>query len=99
MGMRAMSRHRKLGALALLIALAMLIAGVTVLNPRLEAATFLVYWLACLVLTVFALFTALIDMRVVRHRIREEQRDLLEGALEDIQKEARSKRRRPHNGK
>lgn len=93
MELSATARRRWVGALALLAALVMLIAGETVLKGRLGAMAFLVYWMACFAFTGLALLMALIDMRAVQNRTRQEQRKLVESTLKEIQDQARSKQR------
>jgi len=96
MELTATARRRWLGAVALLSALVMLIAGETVLKGRLGAVAFLVYWMACFGFTGLALFMALLDMRAVQNRTRQEQKKLVESTLKEIQAQARSKQRRDH---
>jgi hypothetical protein len=87
--MDATARRRWIGALALLGALAMLVAGETFLQGRLGAFGFLIFWLLCLGLTSVAIFAALLDFRAVQFRSREEQRRLVETTLEKIQFDAK----------
>ena len=91
MGVDTTVRRRLLGAAALLAALVLLIAGQTVLQGRLGAFAFVVYWLICLLLTCLAVLVAIADARAVRHRIRQEQRQLLEATLKHIESKARVK--------
>jgi hypothetical protein len=93
MGKDPTVRRRWLGVLVLAVALGMLIAGQTVLEGRLENLVFLGYWLVCLLLTSAAIVIAFQDVRAVRHRTREEARDLLQTTLKDIEAEAKNKRR------
>lgn len=69
----------------LAVAAGLLIWGQTVLKPLLKDVAFLLYWLACFVFTVAAIFIALLDIRAVRRRVREEQRELIERTLDDIE--------------
>jgi len=80
------------GAAFLLTALAMLLAGETVLRERLRPAAFLVFWLICFLFTCLALFIAFLDVSAIRRRTREEQRALFENTLRDIarQKDAKA---------
>jgi hypothetical protein len=84
MGLDATGRRRWFGAVALLAAGAMLVAGETVLKERMAPVAFLVYWLACFVFTGLAIIIAFRDARAVREQTRQEQRDLLESALKEI---------------
>ena len=92
------SRRRWIGALILLGAMGMLIAGETVLRDRLGPVATLTYWLVCLVLTGGAVMVALLDVRALQRRIRREQRDLFEATLKKIQSEAQAKPR-PGSGR
>jgi hypothetical protein len=93
-GLETNNRRRWFGALVIFGALAMLIAGQTVLKNRLEPLEYLIYWLGCFLLTGLAFILAFLDVRALRRRVRQEQRDLLEAALKNIEAEARKK---PHN--
>jgi hypothetical protein len=86
-------RRRWFGALVLLAALGMVLAGQTVLAGHLSPAAFFAYWLVCLVLTCLAVRVAFQDVRAVQNRSRQEHRDLLQTTLEQIAREARE---RPH---
>ncbi len=95
MGLNATSRRRWFGAGVLVAALAMLVAGQTVLQGRLSNLAFVVYWLVCFTLTGLAVLIAFYDMQALQHRSRNETRDLLESTLQNIQREAKSKPRPP----
>ena len=95
MGLNATGRRRWFGAGVLLAAMVMLVAGQTVLQGRLSDFAFVVYWLICFVLTGLAVLVAFCDARALRHRTGQETRDLLQSTLQDIQREAKSKPRRP----
>ena len=56
-------RRRWFGALVVAVALAMLVAGQTILCGRLKPVEFVVYWLVCLVLTGLAIVAAFRDLR------------------------------------
>ena len=73
--------RRWFGLLFLAVAGGMLIWGQTILRPHLEGVGFLIYWFICFLITISAIVVALLDMRAVRRRTREEQRALLEQAL------------------
>jgi membrane protein implicated in regulation of membrane protease activity len=82
--MSAMGRRRWLGVLVLTAALAMLIAGETVLRGRLRDLSFLAYWLVCFALTGLAILVALLDARALRRKTRRETRELLQSTLDKI---------------
>lgn len=67
----------------LLLSLVMLASGMTFLGKKLSGIGFIVYWLICFALTGLAAITALADMFWLRRKLRQEQLDLLEKALQD----------------
>jgi hypothetical protein len=79
-------RRRTFGGVCLLGALAMLLLGEFVLSGRLSAVAFLWYWFACFVLTMMAIFTALIDLRAMSIKSRILQRELVMDTLRDIER-------------
>ena len=91
MGIDATARRRWFGALALGGALLLLLAGATVFSGRLTGMGFLLYWGACLALTVVAILIAFIDMRAVQYELRQEKQELIQNTIENIQKDARAK--------
>ena|SRR5712691_2833619 len=95
------ARRRWIGSIALAGALAMLVIGQILLKGRLSDLAFLVYWMICFLLTALAMAMALIDMRAVRNRTRQEHRRLLETTIEQIQADAQTKPQRdgPENPK
>jgi len=93
MGLDATSRRRWFGAIVLLAALLMLIAGETVLKQSLKDYWFLIYWLVCFVFTGLAIIVAFLDVRSLGQRVRQERHQLLETTLNQIQSDARKKRR------
>jgi hypothetical protein len=95
MALDVTARRRWFGALVLLAALGMLVAGVTVLAGKLGNLAFFAYWLVCLGLTGLAILIAFLDARALRYRIRRQQRDLFEATLKEIEADARTKSRRP----
>jgi len=95
MALDATARRRCFGAIVLLVALAMLICGETVLNGRLGGLAFIAYWMVCLVLTGLAVVVAFLDARALQRRTRQEQRDLFETTLKQIETEARARSRQP----
>ena len=88
----AKARRRWLGALSLAVAVAMLLAGETVLNGRLRGLGLAIYWLFCFLFTTLAIFVALLDARAVGLQSREEQRRLFEDTLRAIETEKRSRK-------
>ena len=78
------ARRRWLGLFCLAIAAGMLIWGQTVLESTLTGASFIIYWLVCFGFTVGAIFIALIDIRALRRRTQDEQKELLERTLGDL---------------
>ena len=94
MKMTGTARRRWFGGIVLGLAAAMLILGETVLNTRLNRGTFVIYWTTCFLLTMAAIIVAFIDIRAVQQKVGREQRDLLEGTLSQIEKEARGRKRR-----
>ena len=77
-------RRRLLGVVFLAISAGMLIVGQTLLKDRLQSLDFVYYWLTCTVFTGLTLIVALLDMRAVRRRSREQQSELLKNVLRDI---------------
>ena len=76
--------RRWLGAFSLVMAAGMLIWGQTILLPYLHALAFLIYWLICFSFTLAAIFFALLDVRAVRRRVRNQQSDLVQRTLREI---------------
>ncbi len=95
MGLNATARRRWFGALILLAAVGMLVAGQTVFDGRLKGVTFAIYWLTCFGLTAGAIIIAFLDARAAARRICNEERELLNTALRQIQTDARKRPRRP----
>jgi hypothetical protein len=85
-------RRRWLGASALVAALALLVGGETLFKGRLGGVAFVVYWSTCFALTGLAMVLAFRDLRALQQQTRDEQRDLLQGALKQIELEARARR-------
>lgn len=78
------ARRRWFGLFFLFIAIGMLIWGQTVLKAHLHGLVFVFYWLVCFGFTFLALLTALLDLLIVRHRTRMEQRDLMERTFRGV---------------
>lgn len=91
MQLNATARRRWFGALMLVCALGLLVAGETILKRRLEGLGFLLYWGLCFVFTGLAILTAYIDARVLQIKSRKETRELLQTTLNKIQNDARNK--------
>jgi membrane protein implicated in regulation of membrane protease activity len=85
------ARRRWFGVFFLMVAAAMLIWGQTVLEPHLKRMGFVLYWLVCLLFTVLAMVTALLDVRAVRRRTRDQHRNLIRHTLEEIESEENDK--------
>lgn len=66
-------------------AFVMLVLGTTLLSSHLKESTFLIYWLICFLLTGLAAVLALVDMVIIRHESREEQRALIKETLEQTE--------------
>ena len=77
--------------MVLATAVAMLIAGQTLLQPALRGDLFFLYWLICVLLTGAAIVTALVDARETRIQIKKQERDLLEHTIKQIQDDARER--------
>ena len=93
MALDTTARRRWFGAVILLVALAMLVGGETVFKERLGPIASLLYWMACLILTSLAIMVALLDVRALQRRTRQEQRDLLDATLKNIETQGKA---RPH---
>jgi membrane protein implicated in regulation of membrane protease activity len=74
------------GAFCLAVAAGMLIWGQTVLVPYLHGIGFLIYWACCFTFTIGAILFALLDVRAVRRRVRDEQANLIQRTIEDIER-------------
>jgi hypothetical protein len=83
--------RRWLGLFCLAVAAGMLIWGQTILKPILEGVWYVIYWLICFFFTIAAIGIALLDVRAVRRRTREEQTELIRKTLEKIEAEAKEK--------
>jgi uncharacterized membrane protein HdeD (DUF308 family) len=94
MELGANGRRRWIGVLAISLALLMLVAGLSVLKPLLQGFALVWYWVLCLVITGLALILALLEMRDLQQRTRQEHRDLLEDTLKEIQDDAKNRRQR-----
>jgi hypothetical protein len=76
--LRDQQSRRKTMAISLIIAVVLLVAGLTVfrpwLDPREHPWRFILYWLACAWETVLVLLLALFDLLVVRAQKRAEEK-------------------------
>lgn len=78
---RVIERRRWFGLFFLISACGMMIWGFTLLDPHLRGWWYVAYWTACMILTLLALATALLDLLLVRQASREERRALRKQAL------------------
>ena len=92
-------RRRALGVLFLLASLGMLVAGETLLRERLRERpmAFLLYWMGCFGLVGLTFLIALVDLVVVRRRVRAEQRELVESTLRQIEQTQAAAGKSPQN--
>ena len=80
------ARRRWFGSFFLILAGGLLIWGLTFLAPVLmrSPALFVAYWVTCFTLTTLSFVIAIYDFRVMRRRLREEQRSAFKKAFRDI---------------
>jgi hypothetical protein len=76
--------RRTLGALFLLVAIAQVILGFSVLRGHLSPGGTLLYWTGCMLATLGALLCALVDALHNLRASRRERRTLLEDTLREI---------------
>ncbi len=97
MGNKADFRRRLIGAIFLIAAATMLIAGETILSARLKPspALTLAYWGLCFVAVFLAILVALLDLWIIRRRSREEARGLLDETLGQIAREEKNRSQSP----
>ena len=62
----------------------MVLAGLSILKSSLAGVGYLVYWLICIVLIFLAVIFAFTDLQQVRDKFREEQRQLIENAMDGL---------------
>jgi hypothetical protein len=93
MRLDATTRRRWFGALMLLCAVGLLVAGETILKGRLDGMGFLLYWMICFLCTGLAIVTAYVDAKALQMKSRREARELLESTLSNIQHDAQNKPR------
>ena len=87
----AKTRRRWFGALCLIVAVVMLIAGDTKAQPGASALGFIGYWLGCFLCAVLAMAAAIIDVGAVSREAHDEQKALFEKTLNEIQVEKRKR--------
>ena len=70
----------------------MLAWGLTFLAPRLlrSPIAFVGYWITCFGLTSIAFSIAIYDMRVMRRRLRDEEKSAFHNAFRDITEEKKN---------
>jgi|GEM_PF-1736070 len=87
------ARRRWFGSLFIILSLGMLIWGITFLGDSLvhHPFAFIFYWAACAIFTGLALINALLDMIIMRKRIRDEQISLAKESLGSIEEETRKR--------
>ena len=76
--------RRSLGAFCLAAAMLMLTLGLTIRKERLQGELFVYYWLVCTVFTGLTMLIALLDLRAVRQRSREEESELVKDVLREF---------------
>jgi uncharacterized membrane protein len=76
--------YRRWSIWSLIVSAVMLISGETLLRGHLGEIGFLFFWMACFGFTMLAMLMALLDLSSVQRRARKQQRELLEGTLEEI---------------
>jgi hypothetical protein len=81
------ARRRWLGLFFLALAAGMLIWGQTILKPYLDGVPFIIYWAFCFLFTIAAVVIALLDVRAVRLRIKEERAELIARTMREIESE------------
>lgn len=91
MSINPRTRRRRFGVICIAVAIAMLIAGETVLKAKLSGVPLLGYWLTCFVFTMLAVGVALLDVARVRQELRDEQRALVEDTLQEIERKKQSR--------
>lgn len=96
--LKARRRLRRFGLFYISSALVMVLAGVSVLGPVLEKSRlgFVLYWLACLGLTLLAMLAAILDVARLRWQSRQEQRLLLETTLREVEEEKAARKKSNH---
>ena len=80
------ARRRWFGAFFLIVAGGLLLWGLTFLAPVLaqRPGLFVIYWLTCFGLTGLSFAIAIYDFRVLRRRMRQEQKRAFEKSFKDV---------------
>jgi hypothetical protein len=81
------ANRRSLGLFFLLLACVLVIWGQTLLKPYLGGLGFMIYWLACFLCLGVAIAVALLDILILRRRIRVQQEELIKRTLMEIELE------------
>jgi hypothetical protein len=80
--------RRKTMAFSLVVAVVMLVAGLTVLrpwlNPQVHPWRFIFYWFACAWETLLVLLLALLDLLLIRAQARAARKAIAEGFSQSI---------------
>lgn len=87
MSKSADARRRWFGAFFLILAAGQTTWGLTVLQTSLRGKWFVFYWLSCFGFIALALLTALLDLRAVRKRAREQERELFNRTMRGLPSE------------
>jgi signal transduction histidine kinase len=75
------AKRRWMGVMFLAIAAGLLIWGQTVFKPWLKGLAFIAYHAIVFLFTMLAIFTALLDIWIIRRRTRRERRELIQRTL------------------
>lgn len=78
-------QRRRFGMIFLIVASAMVVLGQTLLSPFLRGLAFIVYWLACFVITGLAMLAALLEARTISRQAREQHREMVARALDGLE--------------
>lgn len=76
-------RHWVAGVL-IVIAVGMVVLGETVFAGRLKDYDYILYWGACMLVTLLAAFAALFDMATIRRQSRREHHELVEDTFKNV---------------
>ena len=83
----------------LIVAVAMLILGETLLRSSLTKVSFILYWMGCFIVTGLAIIFAFLDVAGVQKQAREQQRELLEKTIQEIARQKEVKAGRAGSGR
>jgi biotin transporter BioY len=81
MGLSLDNRRRWLGIICMFGAVLMLLLGLTFFQNHMRPKVFIIYWLTCMLLTTMTMIIALLDLRAVRQRSRQEKSELARSVL------------------